>query len=160
MESKNIQRVVFAELADAKSVMVLVSSDFGHKLHAYQQMKSLGMRPNSAAMTEARRDTTETGELLIAVAAEFKRLHVDCDCGTTPEEISQGIADVVKFVAEIKADTEAAGPVDNNPAHAIEDLETFLNAVGAPVPPDVFGGSAPDVRNARYGDGDGTGLYL
>lgn len=159
MKSKYIQRVVFVDLADAKSVMVLVSSDFGHKLHAYQQLKSLGMRPNSAAMTEARRDTTETGLLLIAVAAEFKRLHVDCDCGTTDEEISQGIADVVKFVAEIEADTDAAGPVDTNPAHAVEDLQTFLGAVGAAIPPGMFG-DAPDTRNARYGDGDGTGLYL
>lgn len=161
MESKNIQRVVFAELADAKAVMVLVSTDFGHKLSAYNQIKSMGVRLNSAGLAEARRDITETGELLIGVAAEFKRLHGSCDCGTTDDEISQGIADVVKFVAEIKEDTELAGPTDKNPEHAAQDLSKFLDAVGfrgVALPFDAS--DLPDTRNASGGNEPGTGLYL
>ncbi len=160
MGSKNIQRVVFAELADAKAVMVLVSTDFGHKLRAYDMIKATGVRLNSAGLVEARRDIIETGELLIAVSAEFRRLHTSCECPTTDEEINQGIADVVKFVADIKADDKAAGPVDKNPAHAAEDLRKFLTASG-------IGGSFPgDASGLIMGlstgnpENDGTGLYL
>ncbi len=159
MESKNIQRVTFAELSDAKAVMIVLSTDFGHKVHAYRMIKSTGVRLNSAGLVEARRDIIETGELLIGVSAEFKRLHVSCPCPTTNDEISQLIADVVGMVADIKGDAEKAGPTDRNPQHAAEDLVKFLGVSGFELP-EGFDPSTIVGLSDGNGDQPGTGLYL
>ena len=155
MESKNIQRVTFAELSDAKSMMVLVQADIEHKWSAYRTMVSLGVRPNSGAMAEARKDITETLGLLLAVTDEFQRLHVDCPCPTTNEEIEAGKIELRKALDKVNREAEEAGPVDNDPVHAIEDLQKFLGATGFPVPE---GYDRQEIPGMAYGDG--TGLYL
>lgn len=159
MESKNIQRVTFAELADAKAVMVMVAGDLESKWGAYQTLKSIGMRPNSGAMTEARRDITETIGLMLAVAGEFRRLHVDCPCSTTDEEIETGITELRERLAQVTQETADAGPVDTDPGHAIDDLQKFLGMVGIPDVPEGFDRS--QLPGMRYGElSDGTGTYL
>lgn len=158
MESKNIQRVTFAELADAKAVMMMVATDLEQKWGAYQTLKSIGMRPNSGALTEARRDITETIGLMLAVAGEFRRLHVDCPCSTTDEEIETGINDLRERLAQITQETADAGPVDTDPGHAIDDLQKFLGVVGVQVPE---GYDRSQIPGMRYGElSDGTGTYL
>lgn len=161
MESKNI-RVTFSHLEDVKLVLVLVSSDADQKYRAYSMLKDMGQRPNSAAMAEARRDNIATLELLLSIAEEFKRLHVDCPCPTTPEEVDQGLTQLRERIEEIKADDASAGPVDNNPQHAMSDLRQFLSDVGLSFPTDdeLTGGQIPGTRNARFDGNDGTGLYL
>ncbi len=161
MESKNI-RVTFSHLEDVKLVMVLVSSDADQKYRAYSLLKSMGHRPNSAAMAEARRDNIATLELLLSIGEEFKRLHVDCPCPTTPEEVDQGLTQLRERIEDIKADDASAGPVDNDPQHAMSDLRQFLSDVGLPFPTDdeLTGGQLPGTRNARFDGNDGTGLYL
>jgi hypothetical protein len=155
MESTNIQRVMFAELADAKAIMVMVATDLEQKWGAYQTLKSIGMRPNSGAMTEARRDITETIGLMIAVASEFRRLHVDCPCSTTDEEIETGITDLRERLAQIGQETADAGPVDTDPGHAIDDLQKFLGVVGVQVPEGFDRREIPGMAT-----GDGTGFYF
>jgi hypothetical protein len=157
MESKHIQRVTFAELADAKAIMVMVAGDLEHKWSAYQTMKSLGVRNNSGAMAEARRDISDTIDLMITVASEFRRLHVDCPCSTTDEEIAEGIAELRRRETQLATETAEAGPVDTDPVHAIGDLQKFLGAVGLEVPE---GFDRQDVPGLRYDGNDGTGLYL
>lgn len=155
MESKNIQRVMFAELADAKAVMVMVSTDLEQKWGAYSTLKSIGMRPNSGAMTEARRDITETIGLLMAVALEFQRLHVDCPCSTTDEEIETGITELRERLAQIERETADAGPVDTDPGHAVDDLQKFLGVVGVQVPEGFDRREIPGMATD-----DGTGFYF
>jgi hypothetical protein len=156
MESKHIQRVTFAELADAKSVMVLVSNDFNQKGRAYEMMRAIGVRPNSGAMAEARRDVTAPGELLLAVTAEFRRLHVDCPCSTTDDEIREGEESIKVKLQEIKAEADKAGPTDDNPEHAAEDLLKFLGATGIPVPEGFDASQLPGLSSGN----EGTGMYL
>lgn len=155
MESKNIQRVTFAELADVKLFLVLIADNAESKWSAYKQMSALGMRPNSGAMTEARRDITETLGLYIAVTEEFRRLHVGCECPTTNEEIEDGIKELKSKLAEIEKETADAGPVDTDPGHAIADLRTFLGAVGMQVPEGFDRKEIPGMST-----GDGTGFYF
>lgn len=159
MESKHIQRVTFSILEDVRLVLILVSSEADMKYRAYKQMQSLGIRPNSGGMAEARRDNIATLELLLSISEEFQRLHVDCPCPTTPEEVDQALTRIRERIAEIKADDSSAGPTDTDPGHTIEDLRQFLSDVGFPVP-DELSGDLPDVRNARFDGNDGTGLYL
>lgn len=156
MESKNIQRVTFAELSDAKSVMVLVQADIEHKWSAYRTMVSMGVRPNSGAMAEARKDIVETLQLMLAVTDEFQRLHTDCPCPTTNEEIEEGKSRLREALDRVNQEAAEAGPVDNDPAHAIEDLQKFLGATGFPVPE---GFDRMDVPGLSTGN-DGTGMYL
>lgn len=155
MESKNIQRVTFAELADAKAVMVMVSNDLEHKWGTYTTLKGIGMRPNSGAMTEARRDISETIGLLMAVALEFQRLHVNCPCPATAEEIETGIIELRERMAQIESETAAAGPVDTDPGHAIDDLQRFLGVVGVQVPEGYDRSEIPGMST-----GEGTGFYF
>lgn len=154
MESKNI-RVTFSNLEDVKLVMVLVSSDADQKYRAYKMLQQIGTRPNSASMAEARRDNIATLELLLSIGEEFERLHVDCPCPTTPEEVSQGLVQLRERIAEIKADDATAGPVDTDPVHAQEDLLKFLGATGIPVPE---GFDRQEIPGLSYGNG--TGMYL
>jgi hypothetical protein len=154
MESKNI-RVTFAELADVKAVMVLVSADLDTKWRAYTTLRSLGMRANSAAMAEARRDVSATAELLLVVTAEFRRLHTDCPCPTTDAEIAEGMESVEQLLSEVREHEAEAGPVDTDPGHAAEDLVKFLGATGIQVPE---GYDRSEIPGLSYGDG--TGMYL
>lgn len=156
MESKHIQRVTFAELADAKTVMVMVADSAEHKWGAYRMLVQMGMRPNSGAMVEARRDIAETLGLLIAVSEEFRRLHVDCDCPTTDAEIEQGTAELRERLAGIEREQAAAGPVDTNPAHAADDLRKFLGiTTGVQVPEGFDRSEIPGLSS-----GEGTGFYF
>jgi len=159
MESKNIQRVTFAELADTKLVLVLLSADADQKYRAYRMLVQMGQRLNSAAMAEARRDNIATLELLLSVATEFRRLHVDCPCSTTPEEVEEGIKQIRERLDSVKADDASAGPIDTDPNHAAEDLVNFLSATGMEIPEGFDPRSLPGLRagNDPY---DGTGLYL
>ena len=166
MESKYIQRVTFAELSDAKSVMMLVQEHVETQWAAYQAMGSLGLRPNAAAFAEARKDIMKSISFLIEVMGEFQRLHVDCTCPVTHQEIEAGKQHLAEALERVHQEEQQAGPVDTDPAHAMADLRMFLGAVGMPVPEGYDRMDIPPStgRNGVFelsdDDSKGTGLYL
>lgn len=157
MESKNIARVTFTLLVDVKAVMVMVAGRLDEMLRAYRMMSGIGVRANSPAMAEARKDVTNTLRLAIAVGEEFRRLHVDCECATTDAEIDEGNAIMRKILAEVQRDTVAAGPIDRDPEHAVDDLQKFLGVAGFDVPE---GFDRMQIPGMSVDPNEGTGLYL
>src|SRR3546814_11036878 len=85
----------------------------------------------------------------------FRRLHVDCPCSTTDEEIETGITELRERLAQIGQETAEAGPVDTDPGHAIDDLQKFLGVVGVQVPEGFDRREIPGMST-----GDGTGFYF
>lgn len=162
MESKNIQRVVISKLADAKILMHVMSSRLEDQWEAYGMMLSFGISPNAAALDLARNDVAATLELTIAVGEEFNRLHVNCECPTTAEEVTAGLAMLREKLEEVREAARVAGPVNTDPAAAVADLRSFLGATGFPVPEGYDRQDGPqDLKGLNYGgDQPGTGLYL
>jgi hypothetical protein len=160
MESKNIARVTFAELDDVKSVMVLVSGELNDKGRAYSLMNASGIRKNSAAMVEARRDILATGELLLSILDEYRRLHVTCECPVTDEQIAQGQEEIRGNLNKVREDAANCGPVDESPEHAAEDLIKMLGASGVQLPPGFDPSALLPGLSTGNGDESGTGLYL
>jgi F420-0:gamma-glutamyl ligase len=168
MESKNIHRVTFAELADARLVMTLVSSHADMLVRSAAHMKSIGIADNSPAMAEARKDCRSVAELIIACIDEFSRLHVECDCTVTDEQIRETRRGFVEMIAGIDAETAAAGPINRDPVRAVEELNRALKSfTGAEY--ETSSGLAETLSNLDLtvknvdlpADGNGvTGFYL
>ena len=165
MESKNL-RVTFTNLEDCKVFLTYATADVENKWGAYQVLTSLGLRANSAAMGEARSDILNTLELLLDISIEFERLHVDCPCSITQEEVSNNIRVVREKIEMIRREMAEVGPVNTDPQAAAEDLRNFLTKARGILPPGMIppgmdaSGMVPGLSTGENGDAPGTGLYL
>ncbi len=165
MGRKNI-RVTFTELDDVKSFMAYQSQRLADMMGAYRMLGQFSMRPNSAALVEARRDILHNIGLMIDVMYEFERLHTgNCPCPLTQERITEVIEDWESKQAEYEAEVNAAGEPDENPEHAMEDLNAFL--IGTGMMPEGMPPATSDALRRVIGNGysggddqQGTGLYL
>jgi hypothetical protein len=165
MESKNITaedefstpRVTFRDLDDVKNIMIFAVDDLEDCRKAAAMLASLGTPINARPMFEARKDARRKATFVISVYQEFKRLHVNCDCSVTDDQIDQAITDMRQMVREID-DSEnqaiAMGPVDMDP---IAMLGSILGRVpGMPDGGQSTDGPVSGVRDASAG----TGMYL
>jgi hypothetical protein len=163
------RRIEFRDLADVKTMISVLIDGFEATVKAAETIARMGVPANSPESTEARERGREYAELLIATYEEFNRLHVDCECPMTEDDVTRAISQLREILADIAKDDErAAGMPAYSGGNPLEALMARLagsdGAAGIQmVTPDqlmgMIGGKPDGTHDAKFGT-DGTGMYL
>lgn len=176
MGTDNERRITFANLADVKAMISVLIDGFEATVKEAGMIARMGTPANSPESTEARQRGREYAELLIATYEEFNRLHVDCECPMTEDDVTRTIEQLRDILADIDTDDRMAAVLppyveSGNPLAALfqhlsdetgggvqvakigsaEDVKAFFESLG--------GAESPETREGKFGT-DGMGMYL
>lgn len=176
MGTDNELRITFANLDDVKTMISVLIGGFEATVKAAGMLARMGTPANSPESMQARQAGRDYAKLLIATYEEFNRLHVDCGCPMTEDDVTRAIAQLREILTDIDRDDEMAAntpPYVNkeNPLAALfnrlsdesgggmqvakigsaEDVKAFFESLG--------GAESPETREGKFGT-DGTGMYL
>lgn len=161
MGSKNLQRVMFQELADARMMLTLLTANIEAMRRASNTMA--GIYPlNHPAMNEARRDARHALELLSEVYSEFLRLHSQCteaECSLTEGDVEESKAEVAMIIELIDDEARQADklpPLPDNGSHDL--LSRIADAIGVTLEP--LKSDLPQRKTRNDTLEQGTGYYL
>ncbi len=154
MGTDNERRITFANLDDVKTMISVLIDGFEATVKAAGMLARMGTPANSPESMQARQAGRDYAELLIATYEEFNRLHVDCGCPMTEDDVTRAIAQLREILLAAlfnRLSDESGGGMQVAKIGSAEDVKAFFESLG--------GAESPETREGKFGT-DGTGMYL